>query len=262
MAPKDTEDRKQDEQDNDTVMLDVSQTAVKKMIAEARERGYITYDQLNQVLPPEQVSSEQIEDVMSMLSEMGINVIEDDEAEEDDKASTDVVETSNSREVVVASSEQEKLDRTDDPVRMYLREMGSVELLSREGEIAIAKRIEAGRNTMIAGLCESPLTFGAITIWRDELLGEEILLRDVIDLETTFGRSMDEEGEDEQPVAEAVSEDKAEEEQEPELDADGNPIKREDEEDEDDQANLVARRDGVGAEAARPRNAGADRRRL
>ena len=238
MAPKDTEDRKQDEQDNDTVMLDVSQTAVKKMIAEARERGYITYDQLNQVLPPEQVSSEQIEDVMSMLSEMGINVIEDDEAEEDDKASTDVVETSNSREVVVASSEQEKLDRTDDPVRMYLREMGSVELLSREGEIAIAKRIEAGRNTMIAGLCESPLTFGAITIWRDELLGEEILLRDVIDLETTFGRSMDEEGEDEQPVAEAVSDDKAEEEQEPELDADGNPIKREDDEDEDDQANL------------------------
>ncbi len=238
MAPKDTEDRKQDDQDNDSAMLDVSQTAVKKMIAEARERGYITYDQLNQVLPPEQVSSEQIEDVMSMLSEMGINVIEDDEAEEEDKGSTEVVEASTSREVTVASSEQEKLDRTDDPVRMYLREMGSVELLSREGEIAIAKRIEAGRNTMIAGLCESPLTFGAITIWREELLGEEILLRDVIDLETTFGRSMDEEGEDEEPVAEAVSEEKTESQEEPELDADGNPIKREEEEDEDDQANL------------------------
>ncbi|MEO0694314.1 MAG: RNA polymerase sigma factor region1.1 domain-containing protein, partial [Pseudomonadota bacterium] len=183
MAAKDTaDDRKQDDADSD-VMLDMSQTAVKKMIAEARERGYITYDQLNQVLPPEQVSSEQIEDVMSMLSEMGINVIEDDEAEEDDtKGSTEVVEASTSREVAVAATEQEKLDRTDDPVRMYLREMGSVELLSREGEIAIAKRIEAGRNTMILGLCESPLTFQAITIWRDELLNEDILLRDVIDL--------------------------------------------------------------------------------
>jgi RNA polymerase primary sigma factor len=151
--------------------------------------GYITYDQLNTVLPPEQVSSEQIEDVMSMLSEMGINVIEEDEAEDDgeQKGSTEVVETSSSREVAVATTETEKLDRTDDPVRMYLREMGSVELLSREGEIAIAKRIEAGRNTMIAGLCESPLTFQAITIWRDELLDEDILLRDVIDLDATFG---------------------------------------------------------------------------
>jgi RNA polymerase primary sigma factor len=238
MAPKDTDDRKPEDQEQDA-MLDVSQAAVKKMIAEARERGYITYDQLNQVLPPEQVSSEQIEDVMSMLSEMGINVIEDDEAEEDDKGSTEVVETSTSREVAVAQTEQEKLDRTDDPVRMYLREMGSVELLSREGEIAIAKRIEAGRNTMIAGLCESPLTFGAITIWREELLSEDILLRDVIDLETTFGRSMDEEGEETtEPVAEAVPADQGETEEEPELDADGNPIKRDDEEDDDDQANL------------------------
>src|SRR6056297_2765969 len=117
------------------------------MIADARTKGYITYDQLNTVLPPEQVSSEQIEDVMSMLSEMGINVIENDEAEEgEDKGSTDVVETSTSREVAVSQSGSETLDRTDDPVRMYLREMGSVELLSREGEIAIAKRIEAGRN--------------------------------------------------------------------------------------------------------------------
>ncbi|MEL6517144.1 MAG: RNA polymerase sigma factor RpoD [Pseudomonadota bacterium] len=243
MAAKDTaDDRKQDDADSD-VMLDMSQTAVKKMIAEARERGYITYDQLNQVLPPEQVSSEQIEDVMSMLSEMGINVIEDDEAEEDDtKGSTEVVEASTSREVAVAATEQEKLDRTDDPVRMYLREMGSVELLSREGEIAIAKRIEAGRNTMILGLCESPLTFQAITIWRDELLNEDILLRDVIDLETTFGNAMGEEGEDDaQPVVdglnvEAKTEDKAEE--QPELDADGNPITKDDDEDDDEQANM------------------------
>jgi RNA polymerase primary sigma factor len=240
---KDTDDRKQQDGDEPEIGLDMSQAAVKKMIAEARTRGYITYDQLNTVLPPDQVSSEQIEDVMSMLSEMGINVIEDDEAEEDgdgQKGSTEVVETSTSREVAVSQTETEKLDRTDDPVRMYLREMGSVELLSREGEIAIAKRIEAGRNTMIAGLCESPLTFQAITIWRDELLDEDILLRDVIDLDATFGRAM---GEDEDepvvaPVANANAEPAKKESDEPELDADGNPIAREDDEDDDDQANM------------------------
>ncbi len=201
MAAKDTDDQKTDDQDNEHT-LDMSQAAVKKMIADARERGYITYDQLNQVLPPEQVSSEQIEDVMSMLSEMGINVIEDDEAGDEPESAGAVVETSTSREVALSSSSTETLDRTDDPVRMYLREMGSVELLSREGEIAIAKRIEAGRNTMIAGLCESPLTFQAITIWRDELLSEDILLRDVIDLDATFGRSLDGEDELETPVVE------------------------------------------------------------
>ena len=189
MAPKDTDDQKQDREDAENG-LDMSQAAVKKMIAEARVRGYITYDQLNQVLPPEQVASEQIEDVMSMLSEMGINIIEEEEAD-DDGTSKEVVAADGPKEVVLAGSTTEALDRTDDPVRMYLREMGSVELLSREGEIAIAKRIEAGRNTMIAGLCESPLTFQAITIWRDELLNEDILLRDVIDLETTFGNTLD-----------------------------------------------------------------------
>ena len=194
MATKDTEDAKPESEETD-VSLDMSQSAVKKMIADARERGYITYDQLNTVMPPEQVSSEQIEDVMSMLSEMGINIIENDEAEEGEVVGGDLVETtSTSRDVAVVTTTTETLDRTDDPVRMYLREMGSVELLSREGEIAIAKRIEAGRNTMIAGLCESPLTFQAIIIWRDELLSEDILLRDVIDLEATFGRSLD--GED------------------------------------------------------------------
>ncbi|MGB1390470.1 MAG: RNA polymerase sigma factor region1.1 domain-containing protein, partial [Paracoccaceae bacterium] len=175
MAAKDTaEDRKPEEQEAE-ISLDMSQAAVKKMIAEARERGYITYDQLNTVLPPDQVSSEQIEDVMSMLSEMGINIIEDDEVEEEEQKSTAVVEVNANKEVALSSGASEKLDRTDDPVRMYLREMGSVELLSREGEIAIAKRIEAGRNTMILGLCESPLTFQAITIWREELLNEDIL---------------------------------------------------------------------------------------
>ena len=174
MAAKDTDDRKTDDQDAE-ISLDMSQAAVKKMIGEARERGYITYDQLNQVLPPDQVSSEQIEDVMSMLSEMGINIIEDEEIEEEEKGATDLVAVTGGKDVALSSGETEKLDRTDDPVRMYLREMGSVELLSREGEIAIAKRIEAGRNTMILGLCESPLTFQAITIWRDELLSEDIL---------------------------------------------------------------------------------------
>ena len=158
-------------------------------------------------------------------------------AEDDDKGATDLVEASNSREVAVSTTETEKLDRTDDPVRMYLREMGSVELLSREGEIAIAKRIEAGRNTMIAGLCESPLTFQAITIWRDELLNEDILLRDVIDLETTFGNTMGEE-EVTAPVVAPVAGGASAKSDEQELDADGNPIQDDDEDDEDEAANM------------------------
>lgn len=237
MAAKEDEQSKTDKDDN-AHSLDMSQAAVKKMIAEARERGYITYDQLNTVLPPEQVSSEQIEDVMSMLSEMGINVIEDeDEAEESGGAV--VVADSGTRDVAVSTTETEKLDRTDDPVRMYLREMGSVELLSREGEIAIAKRIEAGRNTMIAGLCESPLTFKAITMWRQELLEEDILLRDVIDLETTFGQSMDDEEGDEDVLTTAgATSSHQPAEKEDELDADGNPIASDDDDEDDDGANL------------------------
>ena len=240
MAAKDTDEQKTETDDNEHT-LDMSQAAVKKMIADARERGYITYDQLNHVLPPEQVSSEQIEDVMSMLSEMGINVIEEDEAEDSGSAGA-VVETSTSREVTVATSTGEALDRTDDPVRMYLREMGTVELLSREGEIAIAKRIEAGRNTMILGLCESPLTFQAITIWRDELLNEDILLRDVIDLETTFGRSLDEDGEQEEPVVQGAESatTRSSDENEPELDADGNPIAKADDDEEEDEASNMS----------------------
>ncbi|GAA4218216.1 RNA polymerase sigma factor RpoD [Sagittula sp. NFXS13] len=245
MAAKDNEDTKSQDQDEE-ISLDMSQTAVKKMIAEARERGYITYDQLNQVLPPDQVSSDQIEDVMSMLSEMGIQITEDDEEGEDEdaKGSTQLVEQKRGGDVTLGSGTSEKLDRTDDPVRMYLREMGSVELLSREGEIAIAKRIEAGRNTMILGLCESPLTFQAITIWREELLSEDILLRDVIDLETTFGDQVGEDGELGAPVvdpnaavgAEAPQSQKSDE---PEYDADGNPIsKDDDDEDDDEQANM------------------------
>ena len=175
----------------DGPLLDLSDAAVKKMIKSAKKRGFVTYDELNAVMPSQEVGSEQIEDVLSMLSEMGINVIETDEVEEADESEeeekeegTEVAERPTT--AVATKAAKEPTDRTDDPVRMYLREMGSVELLSREGEIAIAKRIEAGRETMIAGLCESPLTFQAIIIWRDELAAGKILLRDIIDLEATY----------------------------------------------------------------------------
>ena len=238
MAAKDAEIAKSEDQ-NDGEGLDISQTAIKKMISEARARGYITYDGLNKALPPNQVSSEQIEDVMSMLSEMGINIIEDEDSDEAENAV--VVVDEGARGVALAGAGAEKLDRTDDPVRMYLREMGSVELLSREGEIAIAKRIEAGRNTMILGLCESPLTFQAITIWRDELLEEDILLRDVIDLETTFGNTLDEDGESSliPPEVPPTPSPTKNAENNPEYDADGNLIHSDDDDDEDEeQANV------------------------
>ncbi|WLS02821.1 RNA polymerase sigma factor RpoD [Shinella oryzae] len=182
---------------SDGPLLDLSDDAVKKMIKAAKKRGYVTMDELNSVLPSEEVTSEQIEDTMSMLSDMGINVIEDEDAEEaaqggDDESSDDDNDgeggelAPSSGTALATAKKKEPTDRTDDPVRMYLREMGSVELLSREGEIAIAKRIEAGRETMIAGLCESPLTFQAIIIWRDELNEGQTLLREIIDLETTY----------------------------------------------------------------------------
>jgi RNA polymerase primary sigma factor len=181
---------------SDGPLLDLSDDAVKKMIKAAKKRGYVTMDELNSVLPSEEVTSEQIEDTMAMLSDMGINVIEDEDAEEaapgeddggdDDNESEGGELAPSSGTALAAAKKKEPTDRTDDPVRMYLREMGSVELLSREGEIAIAKRIEAGRETMIAGLCESPLTFQAIIIWRDELNEGQTLLREIIDLETTY----------------------------------------------------------------------------
>ncbi|MEM9011312.1 MAG: RNA polymerase sigma factor RpoD [Pseudomonadota bacterium] len=234
---KDIEPKKDEEsQDPNGPMLDMSQAAVRKMISQAKARGYITYDELNEVMPPEQVSSEQIEDVMAMLSEMGINVVEAEEAEEEEKKDG-AAATSTSREVTTTTQSSESLDRTDDPVRMYLREMGSVELLSREGEIAIAKRIEAGRNAMIAGLCESPLTFHAITIWRDELLEEKIMLRDVIDLETTFGAQL--EGDDDEAVVGDDEEGDDEAEQgSKNTDGEAKTEGEDAEDDEDDQSNL------------------------
>ena len=160
--------------------MDSMSAAVKKMVQKAKERGYLTYDELNQVLPPEQMSSEQIEDTMSMLSEMGITVIE---GEEPDDNTTEEEE----KGPAAGNLADEDIGRTDDPVRMYLREMGSVELLSREGEIAIAKRIEAGREKMIGGICESPLTIKALLFWRESLIEGRILLRDIIDLDATYG---------------------------------------------------------------------------
>ena len=181
----------------DCPLLDLSDAAVKKLIRNAKKHGYVTVDQINSVLPSEEVNSEQIEDVLAMFSEMGVNVVETEEAEPDEEAareeqeeetesesSSELVEVQ--RAVPAKSETKEPAERTDDPVRMYLREMGSVELLSRDGEIAIAKRIEAGREAMIAGLCESPLTFQAIIIWRDELNEGKVFLRDIIDLEATY----------------------------------------------------------------------------
>jgi RNA polymerase primary sigma factor len=178
----------------DSPLLDLSDAAVKKMIKLAKKRGFVTHDELNAVLPSEEVTSDQIEDVYAMLNEMGINVVDSDDAEEGEREEGgeeeveggDLVEAARPTAVVATTTTKEPTDRTDDPVRMYLREMGSVELLSREGEIAIAKRIEAGREAMIAGLCESPLTFQAIIIWRDELTDGKVLLRDIIDLEATY----------------------------------------------------------------------------
>jgi RNA polymerase primary sigma factor len=187
-----TEDKDQDAPERDSPLLDLSDQAVKRLLKTAKARGYVTYDELNSVLPSEEVSSEQIEDTMAMLSDMGINVVETEEGEEEKEAADDTPDEEEGRALTTSSlpatttTKAEPSDRTDDPVRMYLREMGSVELLSREGEIAIAKRIEAGREAMIAGLCESPLTFQAIIIWRDELNDAKILLRDIIDLEATY----------------------------------------------------------------------------
>ena len=197
MATKTTETDVKDKAADapDSPLLDLSDAAVKQMIKLAKKRGYVTYDELNQILPSDKVASDQIEDIYSMLNEMGINVVDSDDADEAERDEDggaeeveggDLVEASKATALARLEKNSVALDRTDDPVRMYLREMGTVELLSREGEIAIAKRIEAGREAMIAGLCESPLTFQAIIIWRDELNDAKVLLRDIIDLEATY----------------------------------------------------------------------------
>jgi RNA polymerase primary sigma factor len=171
-------------------LLDSIAVAIKKMVARGKERGYLTYDELNAALPQDQVSSEQIEDTMTMLSELGINLIESEESEEPAEPETEDGEAESRGNV-----DGDDIGRTDDPVRMYLREMGSVELLSREGEIAIAKRIEAGREMMIGGLCENPLTASALVAWRDSLSEGKWLLRDIIDLDATYGNAVLDEAE-------------------------------------------------------------------
>ena len=208
--PKDTEAPEKETPETPDAplpLLDLSDAAVKKMIKSAKKRGYVTYEQLNAVMPSEEVTSEKIEDILAMMNEMGINVVETEEAEAEGEEAAEEHEEEESEggEVVEAppkvpakSEAKEPAERTDDPVRMYLREMGFVELLSREGEIAIAKRIEAGREAMIAGLCESPLSFQAVIIWRDELNEGKVFLRDIIDLEATYA------GPDAKQVAPAV----------------------------------------------------------
>ncbi len=238
-------------QTGDGPLLDMTDSAVKKMIAAAKTRGYVTVDELNKNLPSEELSSEQIEDTMAMLSEMGINVVDTEDPDGDENSDGDDVPAVDGKAeestAIVATQRTDTTsgERTDDPVRMYLREMGSVELLSREGEIAIAKRIEEGRNTMIGGLCESPLTFRAITVWHEELLEEKILLRDVIDLDATHtGGQVPENamaannpngGQKPDPLAAKKEEAKKEAAKKAEG---GEATSTDDEEEEDDEANL------------------------
>ena len=197
-ATKKVERSSSADEGTDSPILDTLGSAVKKMLLLGKEKGYITYDELNKTLPSDQVSSEQIEDTMSMLSEMGINVVENEDIEDSSQPEEqNDSETSTSK----GNVDESELGRTDDPVRMYLREMGSVELLSREGEISIAKRIEAGREMMIGGVCENPLTIRSLVTWHDNLKSGEMLLRDIIDLEVTntggpSARQMAEGGED------------------------------------------------------------------
>ncbi len=178
-------DTPETETSSDGPLLDLTDAGVKKFIKQAKTRGYVTMEELNKVLPSEEVTPDQIEDTLAMLSEMGVNVVEaEEDAEQKDGEGGEIAERADTS--VAETPAKAAYDRTDDPVRMYLREMGSVELLSREGEIAIAKRIEAGRDAMISGLCESALTFEAIMVWRDELAANRILLREVIDLDATY----------------------------------------------------------------------------
>lgn len=212
------EEKKNSSENADGPLLDTYKAAIKKLIAKGKEKGHISVDELNAALPSEHFSSEQIEDVMSNLNEMGINVIDGDEA--DDNDDSDDAEADPRGNI-----SEEDVGRTDDPVRMYLREMGSVELLSREGEIAIAKRIEAGRDMMIGGICESPLTIRAIVNWHDQLQAGELLLRDVIDLETTYGGG---------PEAEIAAAE-GEEEEDTEVDAEADVESFESANDDDDE---------------------------
>ena len=256
MASKAGKGQGEDNESGDAPLLDLNEASVKKLIAKATKRGYITYDELNDALPQDQMSSEQIEDVMSALNDMGVNIVEnDEEAEEnrdDDSNEVEAIDSDNdgddSGEKITTEKKKETVDRTDDPVRMYLREMGAVELLSREGEIAIAKRIEAGRDTMILGLCESPTTFHAIIEWSTALNNGEMQLREILDLEAMLSKdpapeSLSDDDDDDGEISEKTAgpsfkdEDEVEEEPEEEDDEDSmveRRTRRVEEEDEDD----------------------------
>jgi len=232
----------------DQPLIDLNEASIKKLIAKAKRKGYVTVDELNEALPQDQMSTDQIEDIMSAISEMGVNVVESDEdvSEEDDEDGDEPVEEISADESetkhVAEPKKKESMERTDDPVRMYLREMGAVELLSREGEIAIAKRIEAGRDTMIMGLCESPITFHAIILWSEALNNEEMQLREILDLDAMLSKEppvdrMEEENESGEISAETAGPTYKEEEdvEEADEDADGEASARaREEEDEDD----------------------------
>ncbi len=248
---------------DDAPLIDLNEASIKKLIAKAKRRGYITVDELNEALPQDQMSSEQIEDVMSAISEMGVNIVETDEdaAEEDAENDGDDAEEASSDDGadgddsghVPEKKKKETTERTDDPVRMYLREMGAVELLSREGEIAIAKRIEAGRDTMIMGLCESPITFHAIIQWSEALNAGEMQLREILDLDAMLSKEppvekMEEENEDDSgEISEETAgpsfkeEEEPEEEEEGDEDENGEPRqrRREEEEEEDNTLSLA-----------------------
>jgi RNA polymerase primary sigma factor len=189
MAKTNTAETEEKSEGGDAPLIDLNEASLKKLMARAKKRGYITYDEINEALPQDQMSSEQIEDVMSAFSEMGVNIVENEEADEDEPQEAEPLdETGDGVETFVLEKKKETVDRTDDPVRMYLREMGAVELLSREGEIAIAKRIEAGRDTMIWGLCESPITFNAIIEWSNALNNGHMQLREILDLEAMLSK--------------------------------------------------------------------------
>ncbi|QEO16363.1 RNA polymerase sigma factor RpoD [Acetobacter vaccinii] len=236
MATKTASANTAQEQDGDASLLDTQSSSVKKLIAKGRERGCITFDELNAVLPQDKMSSEQIEDIMALLSEMGIQVVESEDADEAEPQKDAEGEENAEEEEAEAEGEggpsgnvnAESVGRTDDPVRMYLREMGTVELLSREGEIAIAKRIEAGRDEMIGGLCESPLTFKAIISWHEMIRNSEMLLRDIVDLEAMqSGGNPLEEGtseEGEGGFAESESEESEDQEGEGEIEGEGSGL--------------------------------------
>jgi len=237
-------------QNDDAPLIDLNEASIKKLIAKAKRRGYITVDELNEALPQDQMSTDQIEDVMSAISEMGVNIVENDEdaAEEDEDGDNEDVAAEDdseepeevdeaSRNVPEKKKKETTGERTDDPVRMYLREMGAVELLSREGEIAIAKRIEAGRDTMIMGLCESPITFHAIIQWSEALNAGEMQLREILDLDAMLSKEppVDKMEESEDDDSGEISEETA------------GPSFKEEEEPEEEEASSDEDEDGEGA---------------